>query len=171
MNTRDHLMGLLAELGIVTVTEEHPPVFTVEEAKAHTSHLPGGHCKNLFLKDKRGQLYLVVCLDEQQVRINALQKRLGAARLSFGNAELLLATLGVTPGSVTPFALINDVERKVQPVLDSKMLRHEVLNYHPLTNEATVTIRSEDLPRLLSHWGYTPIIMDLDELANDKVEE
>ena len=165
MKTRDHLMSLLAELGIVAATEEHPPVYTVEEAQAHTSHLPGGHCKNLFLKDKKDQIYLVVCLDEQQVRINSLQKKLGATRLSFGSSELLLATLGVTPGSVTPFALINDVERKVQPILDAKMLRHEILNYHPLTNEATVSIRSEDLPRLLAHWGYTPLIMNLDELV------
>jgi len=166
MSARDQLMGLLAELGIVAATHEHPPVYTVEEAQAHTAHLPGGHCKNLFLKDKKGQLFLVVCLDSQEVRINALARRLGAARLSFGNAELLLATLGVTPGSVTPFALINDVERKVQPVLDAKMLRHEILNYHPLTNEATVSIRSAELTRLLTHWGYRPIILDLDELGD-----
>lgn len=164
MSTRDHLMGLLAELGILVTTEEHPPVYTVEEAQAHTAHLPGGHCKNLFLKDKKNQLYLVVCLDEQPVRINDLAKKLGAARMSFGNAELLWETLGVTPGAVTPFALINDLERKVQPVLDAKMLRHETLNYHPLTNEATVSIPTKELTRLLAHWGYTPIILDLDEL-------
>jgi Ala-tRNA(Pro) deacylase len=170
MSARDKLMGLLTELGIVVATQEHPPVYTVEEAKAHTGHLPGGHCKNLFLKDKKDQLYLVVCLDDQQVRINGLAKKLGAGRMSFGNAELLLATLGVTPGSVTPFALINDVERKVQPILDEKMLRHEVLNYHPLTNEATVSIRSEELTRLLAHWGYTPIILDLDEFLAEPSE-
>ncbi|WP_051328560.1 prolyl-tRNA synthetase associated domain-containing protein [Geminicoccus roseus] len=167
MSARDKLMGLLAELGIVVRTEEHPPVYTVEEAQAHTAHLPGGHCKNLFLKDKKGELYLVVCLDDQQVRVNALSKRLGAGRMSFGNEELLLATLGVTPGSVTPFALINDVERKVRPVLDAKMLRHEILNYHPLTNEATVSIGSSELTRLLAHWGYEPIILDLDELLEE----
>ena len=167
MKTRDHLMGLLAEVGIVVHTLDHPPVFTVEEAQAHTSHLPGGHCKNLFLKDKRDQLYLVVCLDEQQVRINALAKRLGAARMSFGSAELLLATLGVTPGSVTPLALINDVHRRVQPILDEKILQHETLNCHPLTNEATVTIRSADLIRLLTHWGYQPITLNLDELLSE----
>ena len=164
MKTREHLMGLLAELGIVVHTLEHPPVHTVEEAQNHTSHLPGGHCKNLFLKDKKDGLYLVVCLDEQSVRINALAKRLGAGRLSFGNAELLRATLGVTPGSVTPLALINDTERKIQPILDEKMLKHERLNYHPLTNEATVTMLSADLARLLAHWGYRPIVLDLDDL-------
>ena len=159
MKTRDHLMGLLAEVGIVVHTLDHPPVFTVEEAQAHTSHLPGGHCKNLFLKDKRDRLYLVVCLDEQQVRINALAKRLGAARMSFGSAELLLATLGVTPGSVTPLALINDVHRRVQPILDEKILQHETLNCHPLTNEATVTI-SQRRP----HPPFGPLGLSTDHL-------
>ena len=167
MKTRAELMDLLAGLGIEAEVTDHPAVFTVEEAQLHTGHLPGGHCKNLFLKDKKGKLYLLVCLDEQVVRINAVQKQLGAARLSFGNAELLLEKLGVTPGSVTPLALINDEAREVQPVLDARMLAQELVNYHPLTNEATVTIRSADLKRLLAHWGYQPIVIDLDALGAD----
>jgi Ala-tRNA(Pro) deacylase len=112
------LLRGLDELGIAHATSEHPPVSTVEEAERHTGHLPGGHCKNLFLKDRKGGLWLLVCLNQRRIDIHRLAKVLGCARLSFGKAELLEEVLGMAPGGVTPFALINDRDRRVQPLLD-----------------------------------------------------
>ena len=156
------LLRRLDELGIAHTTFEHPPVYTVEEAERHTGHLAGGHCKNLFLKDRKGGLWLLVCLKERRIDINRLAKVLGCARLSFGRAELLEEVLGVAPGGVTPFALGNDRERRVQPLLDRAMLGWERLNYHPLTNAATTTIAAADLPRFIEACGHTPRILDLE---------
>lgn len=160
--SRDQLLARLSDLGIGHDTTDHPAVFTVEEAQAHTVHLPGGHCKSLFLKDKKGGLWLLVCLDRRRIDMNRLAKVLGCPRLSFGKPDLLLELLGVTPGSVTPFALINDRDQKVQPLLDKAMLEHELLNYHPLTNEATTTIKAADLPRFIAAIGHTAEVIDLD---------
>lgn len=159
---RAQLLRRLDELGIAHQTYEHPPVYTVEEAGRHTGHLPGGHCKNLFLKDRKGGLWLLICLNQRRIDINRLAKVLGCARLSFGRPELLEEVLGVTPGGVTPFALINDRERRVQPLLDRAMLDHELLNYHPLTNAATTTIAAADLLRFIEACGHEPRILDLD---------
>ncbi len=152
--SRVDLFAMLDSLGIETTTHEHPPVFTVEEAKAHCAHLPGGHCKSLFLKDKKDRLYLLVALDSRPIDLNAIGKRIGSARLSFGRPELLLEVLGVTPGSVTPFALINDREHRVSVVLDAGMMRETVLNYHPLTNTATTAIRPDELRRFIAACGH-----------------
>ena len=152
--SRDDLFSLLRSLGIETTTHEHPPVFTVEEAKAHCAHLPGGHCKSLFLKDKKGELFLLVALDWRPIELNAIAKRLGCARLSFGRPELLMAVLGVAPGSVTPFALINDKARRVDVVLDAGMMQERLLNYHPLANTATTAIRPDDLRRFIAACGH-----------------
>jgi Ala-tRNA(Pro) deacylase len=168
MDTEAALFRRFDELGIVTRTHRHPPVFTVEEARRHVGHLPGGHNKSLFVGDKKGALWLVVCGDEQRVDLKTLSKRLGAAsRLSFGKAELLQEILGVEPGSVTPFALINDREGRVQPVLDRTMLAQAELNFHPLRNDATTTIASADLIRFVESCGHRPLILDLaaDEVA------
>lgn len=159
---REQLLARLSGLGITHETIEHPAVFTVEEAQAHTAHLPGGHCKSLFLKDKKGGLWLLVCLDRRRIDMNRLAKVIGCPRLSFGKPELLLEVLGVTPGSVTPFALINDADHQVRPLLDKAMLAHDVLNYHPLTNEATTTIKSADLPIFVEAMGHEPRVIDLD---------
>ncbi len=159
----DDLLARLDGLSIEHNTIEHPAVFTVEEAQAHTAHLPGGHCKSLFLKDKKGGLWLLVCLDDRRIDMNRLAKVLECPRLSFGKPDLLLEALGVTPGSVTPFALINDQNHRVQPLLDHAMLAHDVLNYHPLTNEATTTIKSKDLPKFIKAMGHDPRVIDLDE--------
>ena len=156
------LLRRLDELGIGHATFEHPPVYTVEEAERHTGHLPGGHCKNLFLKDKKGGLWLLVCLNQRRIDINRLAKVLGCARLSFGKAALLEEVLGVAAGGVTPFALVNDRERRVQPLLDRAMLACAQLNYHPLTNAATTTIAAADLPRFIEACGHVPRILDLD---------
>ena len=159
------LYARLEALGIRYRTYEHAPVFTVEESAPVKDVIPGGHTKNLFLKDKKGGLWLAVVRAELRVDLPALAKQLGAPRFSFGSAELLLATLGITPGSVTPFALINDAERKVQPVLDADMLKLTPVNYHPLRNDRTTAIAPEDLVRFVEACGHKPIIASIPELA------
>ncbi len=163
LTTRDEILARLDALGIEYRTTFHPPVFTVEEAQAHTRHIPGGHCKNLFLKDKKDRLWLVTCLDEQVVDLNRLSKLLAAARFSFGRAELLGKVLGVSPGSVTPLAIVNDRDGRVVPVLDTKLLAHEWINCHPLQNDATVTLRSTDLLRFVHGTAHEPVLVDLDQ--------
>ncbi len=157
--TREDLFARLDQLGITTKTTDHAPVYTVEESQALCGGIPGGHCKNLFLKDKKGVLWLVVTLENAQVDLKTLPKTIGSGRLSFGKSELLGEVLGVEPGSVTPFALINDVEQKVEVVLDETMLSHEVLNYHPLKNDATTSISSSDLITFVQSCGHTPKIV------------
>jgi Ala-tRNA(Pro) deacylase len=167
LTTKDAILARLEALGIEAATTHHPPVFTVEEAQEHTRHLPGGHCKNLFLKDKKDRLWLVTCLDEQRVDLNRLSKLLGAARFSFGKAELLREALGVTPGSVTPLAIVNDRDQRVTHVLDAKLLAHELVNCHPLENDATTTLTSADLLRFVRSTGHEPVILDLDATLAD----
>lgn len=162
LTTKTEILARLEAMGIKAETTYHPPVFTVEEAQAHTHHLRGGHCKNLFLKDKKDRLWLVTCLDERRVDLNRLSKLLGAARFSFGRAELLREVLGVTPGAVTPLAIVNDADQRVTHVLDEKFLAHELVNCHPLENDATTTLRSEDLLRFIRATGHEPVILDLD---------
>ena len=159
--TPEDLFAALKTLDIATTTHHHPPVFTVEEARAHCAHLPGGHCKSLFLKDKKDRLYLLVALDERAIELNAIAKQIGAARLSFGKPELLLDVLGVTPGSVTPFALINDRDARVTVMLDAAMMRLDLLNYHPLTNTATTAIKPIDLRRFIASTGHQPTELEL----------
>jgi len=155
------LFNRLAELGIKTNTVEHPPVFTVEEAKRLRGSLPGGHCKSLFLRNKTGEMWLVVALEDRPIDLKALGERIGAGRVSFGSAERLMAHLGVIPGAVTPLAVINDRERVVKVVLDAGMLRKSPLNYHPLRNDRTTAITPEDLIRFLEAEGHPPQVVDL----------
>lgn len=159
---RTRLLARLDELKIEHTTVDHVPVFTVEEAREHTGHLPGGHCKSLFLKDKKDGLWLLVCLAHRRIDTNLLARALGSPRLSFGKPELLEEVLGVPPGAVTPFALLNDRDRRVQPLLDRAMLAHDRLNYHPLTNAATTTIAARDLIRFIEACGHQPRVLDLD---------
>ena len=159
--SRGELFDFLTTNGINFETHEHPPVFTVEESHAHTAHIAGGHTKNLFLEDKKGGLWLVTCRAEQPVKVNALARLMGAPRVSFGKAERLMDILGVKPGSVTPLALINDVERRVQPVVDKGLLDHSTVNVHPLENNATTNLKSEDLLRFMELLNYQPIILDV----------
>lgn len=159
--TSDQLLQHLEDLGIETSTTQHEAVFTVEQARALRGEIPGGHCKNLFLKDKKGALWLVVCLEDAVIDLKALPSVIGAARISFGKAELLREVLGVEPGSVTPFALINDTDHRVNVVLDDKMMRADVVNYHPLINTATVTLTPDDLLKFISSCGHEPQITKL----------
>lgn len=156
------LFDHLTKLAIETTTHEHAPLFTVEDSQKLRGDLPGLHSKNLFVKDKKGELWLVVAEEEAEIRMNHLHKRLGCARLSFGKPELLIETLGVKPGSVTPFALINDLERKVNLALDAKLANGEVLNFHPLRNDRTTTISSADLLKFTSSMGYEAMIIDFE---------
>src|SRR3954469_25532037 len=130
----EDLFAYLDRLGIEHSTVSHPPLFTVEQSQALRGQIPGRHTKNLFLKSKRGALFLVVLGEDTAVDLKHLHRKLGADRFSFCSAQLLCETLGVEPGSVTPFALINDVGSRVAVVLDAEMMRHETLNYHPLSN-------------------------------------
>ena len=150
-------------LGIAHKTYTHPPVFTVEEAKALRGTLPGGHCKSLFLKDKKAGLWLIVALEECRVDLKALADRLGAPRFSFGSAELLYEVLGVRPGSVTPYAAINDREGRVALVLQQAMLAHDPLNFHPLENTRTTAIAPGDLVRFLEASRHQPRIVEIPE--------
>jgi Ala-tRNA(Pro) deacylase len=163
--TPDQLFGRLDELGLAHRTYRHPPVFTVAEAVALRGTLPGGHCKCLFLKDKKGGLWLAVALEERKVDLKRLADALPAPRFSFGNAELLYEVLGVRPGSVTPFALVNDTAERVAVVLDRAMLDHDPLNYHPLENDRTTAISPADLLRFIAACGHRPRIVDFDALA------
>lgn len=158
------LFDRLQELGVESTTHRHPAVFTVEESRLLRGQLPGGHCKSLFLKDKKDQLWLVVALEDRPVDLKTLPKNIGAARLSFGKPELLGEVLGVEPGSVTPFALINDPTSRVRVVLDKAMLEYDLLNYHPLTNTATTAVAAADLVRFIRSCGHDPLILDFDDL-------
>jgi len=159
--TPDDLFARLEQLNIATTTHTHPPLFSVEESQKLRGNLPGGHCKNLFLKDKKGVLWLIVALEEQRVDMKALGKTLSSARLSFGKPDLLQKILGVSPGSVTPFALMNDREIQVRVVLDARMMELDLLNYHPLTNHMTTSICPPDLQKFIADCGHTPVTVAL----------
>jgi len=157
--SRQDLFARLEHLGIRTETVEHEAVFTVDESAKLERLLPGGHTKNLFLKDKKDRLFLVVALSTQRIDLKSLHKRLGCDRLSFGRPELLMEVLGVPAGSVTPFALINDTAQRVTVILDADMMRHARLNYHPLENTATTNISGEDLLGFIRACGHNPRIL------------
>lgn len=160
-STREGLLAFLADLGIETNTVDHEPVFTVAESSALHAEIPGGHTKNLFLKDKKGRLFLVVLLHDAEVDLKTIHQKIGAqGRVSFGKADLLMEALGVEPGSVTPFALINDRDgHRVTPVFDEAMMREPLLNYHPLRNDATTAISNDDLLKFARACGHDPLVI------------
>ncbi len=159
--TPENLFARLDALGIRHVTHEHPPLFTVQQSKELRGDLPGAHCKNLFLRDKKGRMWLVVTFEDRPVDLKTLGARVGGVRLSFGSAERLMRTLGITPGAVTPFALINDREHLVTVILDREMMQADLLNYHPLSNAMTTTIAPTDLLAFIRDCGHEPVLMDL----------
>lgn len=156
----------LDALSIATTTIRHPPHFTVAESRATRDLLPGGHAKNLFLKDKKGRLFLVVAEAEHRLDLKRVHEAIGGSgRVTFGSAELLMEVLGVSPGSVTPFALLNDRDRRVTVVLDAELMRFDPLNFHPLVNTMSTTIRRDDLLAFLRATGHDPRIVTLPEPA------
>ncbi len=160
----EQLMARLEELGIAVSTLTHPPVFTVEESKALRGQLPGAHTKNLFLRNKKGAMWLVTCLEDRAVDLKALAEKLSAGRFSFGSAERLMQYLGVLPGSVTPLSVINDHGQSVQMVLDEGLLAYDVLNVHPLVNDRTCAMAPKDLLRFLDAADHPPIFLNMEAL-------
>jgi Ala-tRNA(Pro) deacylase len=160
------LFAFLARLDIETVTVEHPPLFSVAESQHLRGEIPGAHTKNLFLIDRKDRLFLAVAGEETTINLKRLHEKLGASgRFSFGKPALMEATLGVTPGSVTPFAAINDTEKRVQVVLDDALMRQDPLNFHPLQNTMTTRISADGLLRFLRATGHEPRIVALGETA------
>lgn len=159
--TRQDLFALLAELGIATRTVEHEPVFTVAESSKLEDELSGAHTKNLFLKDEGGDLFLVVAMSSTRVDLKALARTLGAGRFSFGKPELLMEALGVPPGSVTAFAVMNDRTQRVRVVIDAALMKQDSINCHPLENTATTNIARDDLLRFIRFCGHEPRIATL----------
>ena len=164
--TPEDLAAYLRDLGIETRTVTHPPLHTVEESQALRGEIAGAHTKNLFLKDKKDALFLVIAPEEADIDLQHLHRRIGAAsRLSFGRAELLLETLGVLPGSVTAFGLINDRDGRVTAILEAGLLEASAVNCHPLTNTATTSLAPRDLLAFIRATGHEPQILALDETA------
>ena len=163
--TRQELFARLDALSISHSTYDHAPVFTVEDSAAIKDHMPGGHSKNLFLKDKSGAFFLICAQSDTQIQINKLHTVLGCKRLSFGKAEPLLELLGVVPGSVTLFAIINDTKGAVTLIIDKALCDHDIVNFHPLLNDATTAISSADMIRFAKATGHDPVILDFSSLA------
>lgn len=159
--TRDDLMARLAELSIPATTVDHEAVFTVAESERLHRELPGGHTKNLFLKDAKDKFWLVIAESQTPVDLKALPKAIGSARLSFGKPDLLMQVLGVTPGSVTALALINDPQTRVSVVVDRRLMEYESINCHPLVNTATTSLAREDLMRFIRACGHEPQVVSL----------
>jgi len=157
--TRQDLFAFFDQLSIKTTTVDHIPVFTVEDARKVHGDIAGGHCKNLFCKDEKGVLWLIVALEDSVIDLKAAKDRIGSKRLTFAKPELLMEILGVEPGSVTPFSLINDRQARTNVILDEAMMSHNLLNFHPLKNDATTTISSEDLKSFIRATGHEPRIV------------
>lgn len=165
--TPDQLFAELDALGIKHSTVKHPPLFTVEQSQSLRGKIPGGHTKNLFLRDKKYAIYLVVALEDANIDLKGLHRRLAAnGRFSFGSADLMREVLGVEPGAVTPFGVINDTQSRVIVVLDAPMMEHETLNYHPLVNTMTTSINRDDLVKFLESTGHMPRIERVSEAAS-----
>lgn len=171
IDTPEQMIAYLEGLGIASRTVSHPPLFTVEESRSLRGTIAGGHTKNLFLKDKKGRLFLVVAEESRAVDLKALHRRIGASgRLSFAGADQMQALLGVTPGSVTAFGVVNDTEGTVQLVLDEGLLAHDMVNCHPLTNAATTTIATSDLMAFFRATAHEPLVIGLDGGVDDGEE-
>jgi len=160
---RATLFARLEDLGIVSSTVEHAPLYTVEQSQALRGTIPGAHTKNLFLKDKDGRMALVVAKEDTKVDLKRLAKQLGLGRFSFGKPELMMAVLGIEPGSVTAFALVNETSRQLAAVVvDEALMDFAEVNCHPLVNSATTRLATKDLLRFMEACGHQPRILRLD---------
>ncbi len=161
MNGPADLFELLDTLGIETQTFTHDAVFTVDEARRIRGDIPGGHSKNLFLRTKKGSMWLIVAREDRGIDLKELAARLGSDRFSFGSPRRLMDALGVIPGAVTPLAVINDEEGAVRVVIDRGLLEESPLNFHPLDNAMTTAITPRDFLSFLESTGHEPIVIDL----------
>ena len=161
---RDRLLAWMAENGVAQTTHDHPAVFRVEEGLDLKADLPGLHTKNLFLKDKKGRLWLISAAQDTVIDLKRAHRPMGSDRLSFGNETLMWETLGVRPGSVTALGLINDVDRRVTFVLDQRLWEADIVNFHPLTNTATTALDQADFRRALQLLDRQPLVVDFDAL-------
>ena len=162
MMTPETLLSLLADRGYDLVTTHHPPLFTVEDGKEWHDRIPGCHGKNLFIvEQKTGQPWLVSCRADSRPDLNALGRDLAVGRFSFGKEDLLLDILGVTPGSVTPFALVNDHVRRTRVILEAELVAAGQVNFHPLSNSMSTTLAAVDLIDFIHHLGFMPVIRSL----------
>ncbi|MFZ2102735.1 MAG: YbaK/EbsC family protein [Oricola sp.] len=160
--TRDDLLAFLGDLGIETKTTFHPPVFTVEESKALREATPGGHTKNLFVKDKKGRIFLLTVEQDAVVDLKSIHNVIGGSgRVSFGKPDELMRYLGVIPGAVTAFGVINDTGNAVTLIFDEALMAHDVINAHPLTNDATTAIATADMKRFVEATGHAVHILKL----------
>lgn len=165
MKTRADLIAFFDAHGVDHDTTDHAAVFRVGEGEGIKDDIPGAHTKNLFLKDAKGRLWLISAQDDTQIDLKRLHTVIGSARLSFGSAELMEQVLGVTPGSVTAFALINDLERQATFVLDARLAQAERVNFHPLTNTATTGVSQAGFARFLQALGIAPMVVDFAAMA------
>lgn len=166
--TRAEFEAFLGAIGVAFRSHEHPAVFRVEEGLDIKAEMPGAHTKNLFLKDKKGQLWLISARQDTIIDLKRLHRHIGSDRLSFGNAELMFQTLGVTPGSVTAFGLINDRDHRVRFVLDKALDEADIVNFHPLTNTATTAVSREGLHAFLAAIGVEPMVIDFTTVVADQ---
>lgn len=149
------LFEFLDGLGIAHTTKHHAPVFTVAESVALRDEIPGGHTKNLFLKDKKDQYFLLTVEENATVDLKTVHQLVGgASKFSFGKPEKLMEYLGVVPGAVTAFGIINDGGRNVTIVLDEELMKNDIINCHPLSNDATTSIGRDDLIRFVEATGH-----------------
>ena len=156
----DELFAFLDSLGISVSTTKHPPLYTVADSQALRGEITGGHTKNLFLKDRKDNFFLVTVDEDAEVDLKQIHHVIGASgKVSFGKPEALMELLGVVPGAVTVFGLINDTVGKVKLVLDSGLMENDIINAHPLTNEATTSIANADLVRFVKETGHEPLVL------------
>jgi Ala-tRNA(Pro) deacylase len=160
--TSDDLFLLFDEMKIDVSTVEHPPLFSVEDSQSLRGIIQGGHTKNLFLKDKKNNFFLVTVLEDARVDLKTLHKLIGgSSRLSFGKPEKLLEYLGVLPGAVTAFGVVNDKGGAVKMVIDAALLENDIINCHPLINTATTSIYRDDLMKFLEACNHRPQILNV----------
>ena len=162
---RDQLLAFFDAQAIAYRTHEHPAVFTVAEGPEIKASMPGAHTKNLFLKDKKGRLWLISARQDTVIDLKQLHRTIGSDRLSFGNPELMGEVLGLTPGSVTAFGLINDRDHRVTFVLDKALADAEIVNFHPMINTATTAVSAADFRRFLGAIGVEPMVVDFTTLT------
>ena len=161
---RAALLAFLQDNDIAVVTHDHPAVFKVEEGLELKADMPGVHTKNLFLKDKKGRLWLISAAQDTVIDLKRAHKVLGSDRLSFGNETLLYKHLGVRPGSVTALGLINDPDQEVTFILDARLWQADIVNFHPLENTATTALEQAAFRGFLSKLGRTPFVVDFDAM-------